>query len=102
MFYLFTIDERADWQSIAADRLLDRKVEKLTVSKKEIDILAAFILNRSYMAAVNETVEHANPGIAFIWSDERARRSQMADVRVVFIISKFIYDCIYFNLGTTV
>lgn len=55
---------------------LDKKVERMTTSANEIDVEATFILNR-FQIALNENAEHANPGIAFIWSDERGRRSKM-------------------------
>lgn len=55
---------------------LDKKVERMTTSANEIDIEAAFILNR-FQIAQHENAEHANPGIAFIWSDERGRRNKM-------------------------
>lgn len=60
---------------IGPDQMLERKVERMTVSKHEIDIVASFILNR-FQIDLNKNAEHANPGIAFIWNDERARRSQ--------------------------
>lgn len=55
---------------------LDKKIERMTTSANEIDIEATFILNR-FQIALHENAEHANPGIAFIWSDERGRRSKM-------------------------
>lgn len=55
---------------------LDKKIERMSTSANEIDIEASFILNRFQMA-IHGNAEHANPGIAFIWSDERGRRSKM-------------------------
>lgn len=55
---------------------LDKSVERMTTSANEIDVQAIFILNR-FQIAINENAEHANPGIAFIWSDERGRRNKM-------------------------
>lgn len=55
---------------------LDKKIERMTTSANEIDVEATFILNR-FQIALHENAEHANPGIAFIWSDERGRRSKM-------------------------
>lgn len=43
----------------------------------ECDIPAAFILNRLEVNTVKSNTEHENPGIASIWRDEVARRSQM-------------------------
>lgn len=43
----------------------------------ECDIPAAFILNRLEVNKVKTKTEHENPGIASIWRDEVARRSQM-------------------------
>lgn len=57
-------------------RWLDKSVERMTTSANEIDVQAIFILNR-FQIAINENAEHANPGIAFIWSDERGRRNKM-------------------------
>lgn len=64
--------------SVNSDQILDRKIERMSVSKQEIDIIASFILNR-FQIDLNKNSEHANPGIAFIWSDERARRSKNGD-----------------------
>lgn len=58
------------------NQILDAKIERMTISECEIDFSAAFILNR-FQINVDENVEHANPGIAFIWSDERARRNKL-------------------------
>lgn len=55
---------------------LDKKIERMSTSANEIDIEATFILNR-FQIALHENAEHANPGIAFIWNDERGRRSKM-------------------------
>lgn len=59
-------------------KFLDKKHERMTVSKQEFDIAAGFILNRFQMP-LHENVEHANPGIAFLWNDERNRRKKMGD-----------------------
>lgn len=65
-------------ENVSADRILDKKIERLTVSAREIDLCAAFILNRLQLN-INKKAEHANPGIAFIWNDERARRSRLKE-----------------------
>lgn len=58
-------------------QILDRKIERMSTSKQEIDLNAAVILNRFQISMTDEESEHANPGIAFLWSDERGRRSKM-------------------------
>lgn len=58
-------------------QILDRKIDRMSTSKQEIDINAAVILNRLQISMTDEESEHANPGIAFLWSDERGRRSKM-------------------------
>lgn len=56
-------------------------IECTSVSKCEIDISAAHILNRLEILDKSRGC-HANPGIASIWTDERCRRSKMeGDVR---------------------
>lgn len=64
--------------NIDKSQVLDKKFERMTTSKREIDITAAFILNR-FQISFQANAEHANPGIAFIWNDERGRRQQMND-----------------------
>lgn len=49
----------------------------MSTSKQEIDIRAAVILNGFQIPMNGEENEHANPGIAFLWSDERERRKKM-------------------------
>lgn len=61
--------------------MLDNSVEKITVSEQEIDIIAAFILNPIQLTNPNDA-EHANPGIEFIWNDERARRNRLIEVNI--------------------
>lgn len=62
-------------KQIPSGQVLDRKVERMTVSQREVDAIAAHILNRLQVTP-QDGAEHANPGIAFIWSDERARRNK--------------------------
>lgn len=79
-------DESNDGNSLDSDdelldridptQVLDKKIERMSTSKQEIDIAGAFILNR-LQVPISEKSEHANPGIAFIWSDERARRHKI-------------------------
>lgn len=64
-------------QAIDENQILDRKIDRMSTSKQEIDISAAVILNRFQISMNDEENEHANPGIAFLWSDERGRRSKM-------------------------
>lgn len=61
------------------NQILDQKIERMSTSKQEIDINATLILNRFQVAMNDEENEHANPGIAFLWSDERGRRSKMTN-----------------------
>lgn len=58
-------------------QLLEPKIERMSTSKQEIDLNAGFILNRFQVSIKNDANEHANPGIAFIWNDERGRRNKM-------------------------
>lgn len=62
---------------IDKNQILDRKFERMTTSKQEVDVSGAFVLNR-LQVPIGDQSEHANPGIAFIWSDERGRRSKMS------------------------
>lgn len=62
---------------IDQNQFLDRKIDRMSASKQEIDVTAAVILNRFQISMNEEDSEHANPGIAFLWSDERGRRSKM-------------------------
>lgn len=64
-------------QNVGANQILDRKIERMSTSKQEIDFSAAVILNRFQISMTEEDSEHANPGIAFLWSDERGRRNKM-------------------------
>ncbi|XP_058825625.1 DNA polymerase zeta catalytic subunit [Topomyia yanbarensis] len=52
----------------------DSGLQKMSTSEYEIDILATDILNRSSMEEEKRS-EYANPGIASIWNDEKARRN---------------------------
>lgn len=58
-------------------QILERKIDRMSTSKQEIDVSAAVILNRFQIPMNDEENEHANPGIAFLWSDERGRRNKM-------------------------
>lgn len=60
-----------------ANRILDKRIERMTVSKQECDIVAANILNRIQVDANSGGC--SNPGIAFLWMDERNRRSKLGD-----------------------
>lgn len=64
-------------QMIDQTQILDRKIDRMSTSKQEVDINATVILNRLQISMSDEDSEHANPGIAFLWSDERGRRSKM-------------------------
>lgn len=84
-------------------QILDRKIDRMSTSKQEIDINAAVILNRLQISMTDEESEHANPGIAFLWSDERGRRSKM-DGTVSFVVqhikmvdSKWQFACLDFQ-----
>ncbi|XP_065090214.1 DNA polymerase zeta catalytic subunit-like [Ochlerotatus camptorhynchus] len=50
------------------------ELQKMSTSENEIDILAVDILNRNLMEEEKRS-EYANPGIASIWNDEKARRA---------------------------
>lgn len=52
------------------------KAERTAVSKQEIDVDAAQILNRLEVNMPTNQTDHANPGIASIWKDEQVRRSR--------------------------
>lgn len=64
-------------KNIETNQILDRKIDRMSTSKQEIDFSGAVILNRFQISVTDEENEHANPGIAFLWSDERGRRSKM-------------------------
>lgn len=51
-------------------------IERTAVSRQEIDISAAHILNRLEINLVASQTDHVNPGIASIWKDEKVRRSR--------------------------
>lgn len=73
-----------DLNSIHPDQLLNWKIERMSTSQQEIDMDSAFILNR--LQVTTEKNEHANPGIAFIWKDERERRKKSSD-EVSFVVN---------------
>lgn len=77
-------------KNICQNQILDHKIERMSTSKQEIDINAAVILNRFQVAVKNEESEHANPGIAFLWSDERGRRNKMHDVSNQFLSTQIL------------
>lgn len=64
-------------EGIPIDYILDKTIERQSVSKIELDIPCSYILNRYQLLNANN-MEHANPGIAFLWRDERIRRSKLA------------------------
>lgn len=72
-------------RDIEPNQILDRKIDRMSTSKQEIDFSAAVILNRFQISMTEEENEHANPGIAFLWSDERGRRSKMDGTVCVFV-----------------
>lgn len=55
----------------------DGSLQKMSTSEYEVDILAGDILNRHTMEQEKRS-EYANPGIASIWNDEKARRALLA------------------------
>lgn len=64
-------------KNVDPNQILERSIERMSTSKQEIDLNAATIMNR-FQVAMNDTEsEYANPGIAFLWSDERSRRSKL-------------------------
>lgn len=71
------VDDDEVFQPIERHQILDPKIERMSTSKQELDINAAVILNRLQIS--HEDTEHANPGIAFLWSDEISRRNQMGN-----------------------
>lgn len=77
-------------EMIDPNQILDAKIERISTSKQEIDMDSAFILNRLQIATTDDSNEHANPGIAFLWRDERGRRSEMSG-EVSFIVSNYFY-----------
>lgn len=63
------------------DKCILKNVERISISKYEIDIIASYILNRLEInASTNTKTEHENPGIASIWKDEICRRNEMHDI----------------------
>lgn len=64
-------------RNVEPNQILDRKIDRMSTSKQEIDFSAAVTLNRFQISMTEEENEHANPGIAFLWSDERGRRNKM-------------------------
>lgn len=64
-------------RNVDPNQILERSIERMSTSKQEVDVNAATILNR-FQVAMNDTEsEYANPGIAFLWSDERSRRHKL-------------------------
>lgn len=57
-------------------RKFTANTERTAVSRQEIDVGAAHILNRFEMDLPSKPTDHANPGIASIWKDEQVRRSR--------------------------
>lgn len=81
-------------EKYGVNRVLDRRIERLTVCKQECDVIAANILNRIQMNS-KESAEYSNPGIAFLWTDERNRRMKFDDqVRVFDLIESNSVDLI--------
>lgn len=66
-------------KNVNPSQILERSIERMSTSKQEVDLNAATILNR-FQVAMNDTEsEYANPGIAFLWSDERTRRNKLQE-----------------------
>ena len=65
-----------DLLGIKDQQILGDHIERMSVSEREIDIAAVFILNRAQIN-VRDSSQHANPGIAFIWMDEKIRRVKL-------------------------
>lgn len=66
-------------RNVDPSQILERTIERMSTSKQEVDLNAATILNR-FQVAMNDTEsEYANPGIAFLWSDERSRRHKLQE-----------------------
>lgn len=59
------------------NQLLPDTIERMSSCKQEIDIMGIYVLNRFQVAIKGNDNEHANPGIASIWSDERGRRIRL-------------------------
>lgn len=66
-------------RNVDPSQILERAIERMSTSKQEIDLNAATILNRFQVAMNDAESEYANPGIAFLWSDERSRRSKLQE-----------------------
>lgn len=64
-------------RNVGQNQILDQKIHRMSTSKQEIDISAAVILNGFQISMNEEGNDHANPGIAFLWSDERERRKKI-------------------------
>lgn len=65
-------------QGIRTGSTLDPTIERQSVSRVELDVPSSYIMNR-YQLDDNASKQHANPGIAFLWRDERIRRSRLTD-----------------------
>ena len=57
---------------IQPSQILGNNIAKLSTSQLEVDINAAFILNRFQL--MTRKSQHTNPGIESIWLDEMRRR----------------------------
>lgn len=64
---------------IDPSQILERSIERMSTSNQEIDLNAVTILNRFQVAMNDAESEYANPGIAFLWSDERSRRHKLQE-----------------------
>lgn len=59
------------------NQVLERNILRISTSRHEVDIAAAFILNRFEL--LSSQSGNTNPGIESIWEDERLRRQKMQD-----------------------
>lgn len=76
--------DHGDYDVLACDdkdpsQVLPPSIERMSTCKQEMDVNGVYILNRFQVAIKGDDKEHANPGIAFIWSDERGRRTKFGD-----------------------
>lgn len=62
-------------------RQFAKNAERTSVSRQELDIGAAYILNRLEIDLPSTQTDHANPGIASIWKDEQVRRSRQPNAK---------------------
>lgn len=83
-------------KNVDPSQILERSIERMSTSQQEIDVNAVTILNRLQVAMNDTDCEYANPGIAFLWSDERSRRSKLQED-----VSNSIVSCWFVYTTTT-